>query len=262
MKVAGIQFSPRFGNIPENLAAIDRLSAGLQADLVVLPELCTTGYQFRDRQELATLAEPADGTSVGALIGMAASWGGHVVAGLAESEESRIYNSALLVNADGVVGKYRKVHLFADEKRLFDPGDLGFGVWKVGEVLVGLMVCFDWIFPESARSLALGGARIIAHPANLVLPHCQDAMITRALENRVFTITVNRTGSEERIPGTALHFTGSSQLIAPDGTIVARASADAEEIVVARIDPSLAGDKHVTATNHVLDDRRPDQYRS
>ena len=261
MNVAMVQFAPVFGEVQENLRAIEEACAGLSADLVVLPELCTTGYQFRDRQELLQLAEPAGGPSLEKLRGVAAACGGHLVSGFAEKEADRVYNSAALLGPDGVVGIYRKVHLFSEEKRLFEPGDVGFPVFRMGGVPVGMMVCFDWIFPESARSLALGGAWVIAHCANLVLPFCQDALITRALENRVFIASSNRIGTEERVAGQKYVFTGKSRIVGPDGKILADGPPDAPALITAEIDPSQASDKKVTPLNHVFRDRRTDQYR-
>ena len=261
MKISLVQFAPQFGQPEANLQAIEKACAGLQSDLTVLPELCTTGYQFKDREELASLSESAKGASMWRLAGVARACGGFLAFGFAEVDGDRLYNSAALVGAEGLVGLYRKVHLFDDEKRLFDPGDLGFGVFEAGEVKVGLMVCFDWLFPESARSLALGGAQIIAHSANLVLPYCQRAMITRALENQVFTATANRIGAEERRPGQRLQFTGASRLVGPDGVVIADGPADKQAIITAEIDPARALDMNITEVNQVLTDRRPDQYR-
>jgi predicted amidohydrolase len=261
MRVAMVQFAPVFGEVQENLKAIESACAGLSADLVVLPELCTTGYQFRDRRELLQLAEPAGGPSLRRLSGAAAACGGHLVAGFAEKEADLAFNSAALVGPEGVLGVYRKVHLFSEEKRLFEQGDRGFPVFRVGGVPVGMMICFDWIFPESARSLSLGGAWVIAHCANLVLPFCQDALITRALENRVFILSCNRTGEEERIAGQKYVFTGRSRMVAPDGAVIEEGSPDAPAVVVAEIDPARASDKKLTALNHIIRDRRTDQYR-
>jgi predicted amidohydrolase len=261
MKVAMVQFAPVFGDAQENLRAIEEACSGLSADLVVLPELCTTGYQFRDRQELLELAEPDDGPSIKALAGVATACGGRLVAGFAEKENDLVYNSAALVGPEGVLGIYRKVHLFSEEKRLFEPGDAGFPVFRVGGVPLGMMVCFDWIFPESARSLALGGAWVIAHCANLVLPFCQDALITRALENRVFIISCNRTGTEERVAGQKYVFTGRSRIVGPDGKVLADGPPDAPAVITAEIDPRRADDKKVTPLNDVVRDRRTDQYR-
>jgi predicted amidohydrolase len=261
MNVAMLQFAPVFGEVQENLRAIEEACADLPADLVVLPELCTTGYQFRDRKELLELAEPAGGPSIQRLSGVAAACGGHLVAGFAEKESDLVFNSAALVGPEGVVGVYRKIHLFSEEKRLFEPGNRGFPVFRAGGIPIGIMICFDWIFPESARSLALGGAWVIAHAANLVLPFCQDALITRALENRVFIMSCNRTGREERIAGKKYEFTGRSRMVGPDGKILADGPPDAPAVITAEIDPRRADDKKVTSLNHVIRDRRTDQYR-
>jgi predicted amidohydrolase len=107
MNVAMVQFAPVFGEVEDNLRAIEQACADLSADLVVLPELCTTGYQFRDRRELMGLAEPADGPSLEKLCGVAAACGGHLVAGFAEKEADRFYNSAALLGPDGVAGVCR-----------------------------------------------------------------------------------------------------------------------------------------------------------
>ena len=200
MRVAVIQFAPRFGEVEANLKAIEEALDNLPADLVVLPELCTTGYQFRDRAELERYAEPASGPSLTRLRRAAAGCGGRLVVGFAEADRGAVYNSAALVGPEGTEGVYRKVHLFVDEKELYEPGNLGFPVFDVGGVKVGMMVCFDWVFPESVRSLALAGAEVVAHAANLVLPYCQDAMVTRAIENRVFTVTANRVRIRDRFP--------------------------------------------------------------
>jgi len=202
LTVASLQNSPEFGNIRANLHdLIGLLPPG--CDLAVLPELCATGYQFRDRDEVMDLAEViAPGHEPGPittrLSEVAEASGTTIIAGVAERDGDRLFNSAVLLRPDGSRSIYRKIHLFMDEKKLFDPGDLGFSVVDACGVKVGMMVCFDWIFPESARTLALQGAQIIAHPSNLVLPWCPQAMITRSLENGVFTMTANRIGRELR----------------------------------------------------------------
>jgi len=260
MKIAALQFKPEFGNIDGNIRRILESCAEVRADLMVLPELCTTGYQFRDEEELKSLSQPADGAWSHGMMELAGMLGGHVVAGFAEESSGQLYNSAALVSADGVRGIYRKVHLYSAEKDIFRPGDLGFRVFDAGGVPVGMMICFDWIFPESARCLALQGALIIAHSANLVLRYCQEAMVTRALENRVFTITANRIGDEERIERQRYSFTGSSRMVGPDGSILADGPADAPAVLTAEIDPLAAGDKHITSRNDLFDDRREEEY--
>jgi predicted amidohydrolase len=121
------------------------------------------------------------------------------------------------------------------------------------------MICFDWRFPEVARVLALGGADVIAHPSNLVHPYCQDAMITRAIENRVFIATANRFG-EERVGDVTVRFTGRSQIVSPRGERLVTMGSDEEGVRVATVEPEEARDKRVTARNDLFADRRVDLW--
>ena len=166
----------------------------------------------------------------------------------------------MITGPNGYIGKYRKIHLFDTEKNCFDPGNLPLKVFDIAEAKVGVMICFDWRFPETARTLALMGADLIAHPSNLVLSHCPQAMITRCLENRVFAITADRVGREERIDGEPLNFIGQSQVVDPNGNILVRASRTSEEVHVVRLDLDLARDKNLTPRNHLFNDRRQNFY--
>jgi predicted amidohydrolase len=121
------------------------------------------------------------------------------------------------------------------------------------------MICYDWIFPESMRVLALKGAEVVCHPANLVLPFCQDAMITRCLENRVFAVTANRTGTEQRGNRT-FRYTGRSQITGPGANILCRAGADTEETGVVNMDVALARNKRLNSFNDLFGDRRVSFY--
>lgn len=170
----------------------------------------------------------------------------------------------MLIGPNGVIGTYRKTHLFFEETIWFAPGDTGFRVLGIGpersRISLGLMVCFDWYFPESARTLALKGADILCHPSNLVMPHCPDAMITRCLENRVFSITCNRTGYEERGGKPRLTFIGQSRIVSPMGEVLVSASPTADELSIVEIDPALARDKRLNAYNDLFAARRPVMY--
>ena len=261
MKVAAVQTKPVFGQVERNLEkAAELIRSAARADFYILPELFTTGYLFESREEVRELAEPAEGgPTYEALSKLARELDAVLVAGFAEKEGDCLYNSALVVSREGLVGVYRKTHLFLDEKDLFDPGDSGFRVFTCGGVKLGVLICFDWVFPEAARVLALAGAEILCHPSNLVLPYAQRAMRIRALENRVFTATANRVGADERA-GKRLAFTGSSQITDLAGEVLAQASPDREEVILAEIDPSRARDKHFTARNDLFADRRPEFY--
>jgi predicted amidohydrolase len=261
LKAAFIQTSPVFGEVKANVdKAVSKIEK-LDASLIVLPELFSTGYQFRSKKELMELAEevPA-GYATSALIEAAAARGAYIVAGLAERAGKKAYNSAVLVGPRGLIGTYRKAHLFWDEKKIFAKGDTPFKVYKAGGVRVGMMICFDWLFPEAARTLSLLGAEVICHPSNLVLPYCPQAMITRSLENRVFTITANRVGTEERVSGKSLKFIGTSQVTSPDGEVLFRAGSKREEARAVEIDPARARKKLITPLNDIFKDRRKDLF--
>lgn len=261
MRVGYVQLAPEFGEVERNLEKVAGLVSQDRAELWVLPELFSTGYQFAAAHEVRELAEPIpDGPTTSRLVTLAQDLGCHFVAGLVEAASGQAYNSAVLVGPSGLVARYRKVHLFYEEKRWFSPGDLPFPVADVGSAKVGLLVCYDHLFPEAARSLALQGADVIAHPANLVLPGlAQLTMRVRAIENRVFTVTANRVGVEARTEET-LRFTGLSQVVAPTGDVLLQASSDREEVGVVEIDPVRARDKRLTRLNDVLADRRPEFY--
>ena len=254
LNVASLQNSPEFGNIGANLHDLIGILP-YECDLAVMPELCATGYQFRSRDEVMELAEViAPGKEPGPittrLSAAAEASGTTIIAGVAERDGDRLYNSSVLIRPDGSRETYRKIHLFQDEKKIFDPGDEGFSVVDACGVKVGMMICFDWIFPESARTLALMGAQIIAHPSNLVLPWCPEAMITRSLENRVFTLTANRIGRELRTD-TPLEFIGLSQVVSPLGKKLASLGREQTGAAVATINITET-DKKITIGNKYI----------
>ncbi|MBU1048981.1 acyltransferase [Candidatus Bipolaricaulota bacterium] len=261
MNLGIVQSSPIFGEIAGNLS--DCLSHMSQhtADLWVLPELFATGYQFLNATEARELAEQVpSGRTTQALSAYAAENNCFIVAGLPEIDGDKVYNSSVLVGPDGFLARYRKVHLFYEEKINFTPGNLPFAVVDIGIAKLGMMICFDHLFPESARSLALQGAEIICHPANLVLPDlAQRTMAIRALENGVFTATANRVGTEAR-GNESLTYTGQSQVIGPNGDPLVRLSLEGTEVAVVDLDVSLARDKFITKHNDKLGDRRPAMY--
>ena len=261
MDLGFIQNAPTFGRVKANLDHASDLLRSAHADLFVLPELFATGYQFTSRREVEQLAEEVPGGPTSKRLStLARQRHCSIVAGLAERKGRHLYNSAVLIGPQGLLGVYRKSHLFYEETLWFSPGNTGFRTWHACGVAVGVMICFDWFFPESARCLALAGADIICHPANLVLPHAPDAMITRCLENRVFAVTADRVGSEERGSKERLTYIGSSQIVSPHGEVLIRASADREEVQVVTIDPKEARRKAVNRYNHLLMDRRGDLY--
>ncbi|MFO7676289.1 MAG: nitrilase-related carbon-nitrogen hydrolase [bacterium] len=260
MRVGYFQFAPDRGDRDRNLGRIEAALENAEADLIVLPELAVSGYLFESRSGLAACAEPIpDGPTCRTLTRLCRRRGLAVVVGLAERAGDRLYNSAVLVTPEGDCHTYRKAHLFLDEKDLFSPGDLPFPVFEYRGVKLGLLVCFDHFYPEAARALALKGAQVICHPSNLVLRYAHATTACRCIENRVFWVLANRTGTE-RAGDKELSFIGESQVVAPGGRVLVRAGAETEELRVVDIDPAEALDKQVTRRNHLLDDRRTDLY--
>ncbi|MBS3755722.1 MAG: hypothetical protein KGY56_08505 [Desulfobacterales bacterium] len=260
MRVGYYQFQPEFGAPGRNLEKVENALAGADADLIVLPELAFTGYFFEDREELNELAEDVSASrTVQGLTRLCKNNDFYLVAGFAERCRGRVYNTALVIGPSGLLHCYRKLHLFNTEKEYFDPGDTPLKTIAIRGVHVGVMICFDWVFPEAARSLALQGADLLCHPSNLVLAYCQKAMLTRCLENSVYAITANRTGKETR-PRGELSFTGQSQIVGPKGETMAISDSGEEAVVVRDIDVSAARKKLFTENNDLFVDRRPEFY--
>lgn len=260
MKIGFYQFCPEFGNIDRNLQNVTAALWPVHADLLVLPELAFTGYFFENRAELEHYAQAPEGSEiVNELSKLCYQKNMYIVTGFAEKDGEHLYNSALLIGPKGLVHTYRKMHLFNTEKSCFDPGNTSFSVQTVRDAKIGMMICFDWIFPEVARILALQGADIICHPSNLVLDHCQKAMQTRCVENGLFAITTNRFGTDNR-PHGSIKFTGKSQITGPRGELYYQAPSMLESLYLMDIDLTEARNKLLMPTNHILNDRRPDMY--
>lgn len=257
------QFEVAFGDWAANADTVQRLAReAADTDLLVFPELAFSGYDFRDRDEAIAHAEDfKTGNTSQLLRELAAQHNTTMVAGYVERAAYGAYNACLLATPAGKLFNYRKIHLYDRETQCFLKGDAPPPVIATPAGRVGLMICFDWFFPETTRMLALGGAEIIAHPSNLVLPWCQRAMFARCVENRVFAITANRIGTETRA-GRALTFTGGSQILNTRGETLAAAPPDAEAIGIAELDPAQADDKMLNAHNNLLMDRRVSLYTS
>lgn len=258
MKVGFIQFAPVLGNVQANIRKISELIIhAKRADLIVLPELSNSGYNFESREQArATSEEIPTGVFVNFLASLCRENNLHIVSGLNERDNDCLYNTAVLIGPQGFIGKYRKLHLFLNEKDYFIPGDVGLPVFDIGSCKIGILICFDWIFPEVWRILAMKGADIICHPSNLIIPGLgQKAVAIHAVTNRVFVVLANRIGAERDFT-----FTGMSTVADPKAHVLVQASGTEEEVKVVDIDVSLARDKMVTPRNHVFADRRPQEY--
>ena len=268
--VASIQMEPRVGekadNLMRSLQRIDE-AAARGAALVVLPELTNSGYMFSSREEAFALAESIpNGDSARAWIEAAKRLKIHIVAGIAERDGDRLFNSALVVGPRGYLGTYRKLHLWGDEQLFFEPGDHGLPVFHTEIGRLAVAICYDGWFPEVYRVLAMKGADIVCIPTNWVpMPgQSSDRMamanilaMAGAHSNGVNIICANRVGVERGQP-----FIGRSLIVSAQGwPLAGPASADCEEVLYASI--NLKQSRHarqLNAFNHVLGDRREDVY--
>lgn len=266
-RVAALQTRPVFGDVEANVARALASASTVDAALYVFPELMTSGYAFASRAEARALAETPGGREayapgLHALSKWARARRAFVIAGFPEKGGARVYNSSALIGPDGRVRDvYRKLHLFDDEKLWFAPGDRAPRLSRVGAARVGMLICFDWRFPEIWRVLALQGADVIAHPSNLVVPRAaQMATPVRALENKVYVVTANRVGADVR-PDRRIAFTGRSQIVGPEGLVLARAGSAGTRALVADLDLAQARAKKFGRTrNDIFKDRRPEFY--
>lgn len=260
MKGAIIQFEPILGETGRNLERIHMEVEKIDADFVVLPELATSGYLFLSMDDVRPHAFSPEDSKLDMLYEVSDKKGMMIVLGFPELDGGHVYNSSIAILPGGKYHVYRKTHLFFKEKEAFLPGNTGFLVFEFKGVKFGMMVCFDWFFPESARVLSRMGAQVLLHVSNLVLPGlAQKGMVVRSLENRVFSFTANRIGTEEK-EGISLRFTGMSQIVTPRGEVLKRASEDREEILTVEFNPEDAKNKNITDLNHVFRDRRPEFY--
>lgn len=262
MKIGFLQFNPKLKDVERNIKTIRKKLEKLEKfDLIVLPELANSGYTFIDKEELEVCAEKIpDGPFSNALIDIAQKRGSYIVSGICEKVGDRFYNSAITAGPNGYIATYRKMHLFDREKIFFTPGSNRFDPIDIGKAKIGVIICFDWIFPEATRILALKGADIIAHSANLVLPYSQTAMLSRSIENKVFTVTANRIGTEKN-GDVEIGFTGQSQITSPKMEVLAKAEKATEEVKIVEIDVNEAKNKWLNTRNNLFKDRRVDFYK-
>ncbi|MET7348567.1 carbon-nitrogen hydrolase family protein [Streptomyces mirabilis] len=260
MRTALLQSSGRPGSVVENLKVLDEAAgraAAAGAGLVAAPEMFLTGYAIGD--DIARLAEPADGDSADAIAEIATRHGVAVAYGYPEREGETVYNSAQLISADGTrLANYRKTHLFGCfERDHFTPGEQPVVQADLNGLRIGLMICYDVEFPENVRAHALAGTDLLVVPTAQMHPFqfvAESVVPVRAFENQMYVAYVNRVGPEGEF-----EFVGLSTLAGPDGIARTRAGRG-EELVLADADPDfLAASREA---NPYLKDRRPGLYGS
>ncbi len=262
MRIACVQFTPAFGDLAANTDRIVADIASIDADVIVFPELATSGYFHVGRDEVSRIAEPLDGPSNRRIIDAANHAAKVIVCGFAERDGADIYNSALIAGKGiSLPLTYRKTHLFYKETLGFAPGTTGFFTVHLPHLdcTMGTMICYDWRFPESARSLALKGADLIVCPSNLITHVWRMAMPVRAFENKVYLAVANRTGTDHNA-GEDVSFNGQSAIYSYNGSVLSDAPAEADAIVIAEINPQETRTKSFNSINDIMKDRRPDVY--
>jgi N-carbamoylputrescine amidase len=270
LRVACIQMEPRIGQKAANLARTLQLiaeAARSGAQLIVLPELCNTGYVFASRNEAFDAAETVPGgPSCEAWQAAAREHGITLIAGITERDGTHLYNSAVIVGAKDYLGTYRKNHLWGDENLYFEPGNLGVPVFEIPAGRVACAICYDLWFPEIYRLAALAGADLLCVPTNWVpmrgqpdaLPMMANIlMMGGAHSNSIFVAAADRIGVER-----GQRFLGNSLIVGPEGWPLAGPAAfDSEETLVADLNLADARrNRSINGFNHALRDRRTDLY--
>jgi predicted amidohydrolase len=265
--VAGIQCDPQLGRPAQNLEMIAAWSAqarAAEAALAIFPECAVPGYCYDAAEEALEFAESVPGPATSALEAIAAQLKLHLVVGMLERADHQLYNVAVLIGPNGLLGSYRKIHLpYLGVDRFTAHGRDGFRVYETNLARIGVNICYDCSFPESSRVMMLAGADLIALPTNW--PESGGCAVpdfvvpTRALENKVYYAAVNRVGTERGVK-----FIGRSSIVDPFGKVLASTD-DTEQMLLAEIHPVLARDKHIVRVPgehevNRLRDRQPDQY--
>jgi predicted amidohydrolase len=265
MRVAVAQMEPRLAETERNLdAALERLeeAAAAGAQLLVLPECAIPGYMFDSAEEALPYAEEIPGPTTEAFERECARLGVHAITGLLERDGDTLYNAAILVGPDGLIGSYRKTHLpFLGVDRFVTPGD-GFKVFDTALGRIGLIICYDLRFPEVTRTLALQGADMVALPTNFPMAaklQCDVIAPARAAENRIYLLVANRVGKERWG-----EFCGWSQIVDPYGMRLAEAGETEEALLVADVEIEKARDKDYVVPGeyelYLFGHRRPELY--
>jgi predicted amidohydrolase len=267
VKIAGLQMDPKILEKEKNLARcleLIELTAREGARLIVLPECALTGYCFSSLEEALPVAEPVPGPSTEKLMATCRELNVYVIVGLLEKDGDKCYNTAVLLGPHGRVGKHRKLHLpYVGIDCFLDRGDLPLTVYDTEVGKIGMGICYDLMFAEHSRVLALQGADILVFPASWprVGRVLSDYIVpTRAIENHVFCVAVNRAGTER---GT--QFPGGSKIAHWFGRALAEGKRDEEDILYAEVEPAEARQKRyvIVSGEHEADfinDRRPEFY--
>lgn len=257
LTVAQIQFSPELGNCSKNIKTIKSYLDSIDnVDLIILPELINTGYNFSCKEEAFELSNTRECVGyVDFLQDYSDSNNVHIVSGYMEKSGDELYNSSIFITPNAASGNYRKMHLFLNEQDIFKPGNLGLPTYDIKGYKFGMLICFDYLFTEIWRIMALKQVDFIVHPSNLITENAYITVPALALTNGYFIFTTNRTGTEGDIT-----FCGRSFACDNRGKVIKMLDSETNGVLFSKIDPSESRNKMITPRNHILKDRRIDNY--
>ena len=267
MKIACVQTDVSFKDINANLSSLEatvRSEVNQGTELTVFPECYSTGYCFDSLAEAMEFSESVPGPSTDRVAKLCAELKTYVVFGMLEKSGDDLFNVAVLIGPDGLIGCYRKVHLpYLGVDRFTTPGDRPFEVFEAAGIRIGILICYDGGFPEAARVLSIRGADLIVLPTNWPPGGSYMAEFSincRAMENGIYFAAVNRIGMEN-----GFSFIGKSRICSPVGATINSIDDASPGILRTEIDPMIARTKRIVRVpgKHLIDrmaDRRPEMY--
>lgn len=288
VKVEIIQFAPKFKDINSNLEFIKSKVINSKAEVIIFPEMAVTGYFFIERDNLKKYSLNFDFFLEGDIQIISTELKKVIIFGFPEFDIVEgidyIYNSAIVISPNkNETTIYRKAHLFYKENYIFDKPTRN-NLFKFSNIEseksysikvqnsqslfhpiylsdldlnIGLLICYDWRFPELAKEYAKNGADLIVYPSNLVTKVWENSFPARALDNRVYIAVANRIGKEENNEE-ILEFTGKSSFYDTNGNIILKLSENNESSEMVEIDQSLSRKKDINSINNIFKDFRKD----
>lgn len=250
MIIGALQMDIVKNNKEENLAKVHKYVKNQNIDLVVLPELFSTGYFYETKEEIEAIAEEVpNGHTTQKLIELSKELNTHIIGTIVEKENDYLFITAVVVSPDGYLGKHRKRHLTKGEVGIYNYGTSS-EIYTINGVKVGIMVCFEGWFPESARELMIKGAQILCHSALITSEKTFDIMRIRAIENKAYLVMSNAISSE-MFKGKAITFRGNSRVIDFNGNILVDGGKE-EKLVITEVDPSITIKKDLEDCDDII----------
>ncbi|PKP26956.1 MAG: carbon-nitrogen hydrolase family protein [Bacteroidetes bacterium HGW-Bacteroidetes-22] len=245
MKIGYYQFTPEWKNPKGTIQKLKHQLKDEKFDLLVLPELFTTGSLLTEKELWKFAEDLEDSRTIEELTKIATISGGYICGSMLEKDnEDYLYNTSILVSSDGLEGSYRKHHLPDFEKHYLSSSWDDPKLFDIGESKAGMLICFDIWFPELCRIMTRKGLQVLCHSAAFGGINTPDIVKIRAIENRIFIISANLTGEETSAERTE-QYRGASRIVSPDGDILAESGSE-EALVFVDINPDESNHKRLS----------------